>query len=99
MSNSSKSCRLWDLIITVGINSPSPPEVRLYDTVQTLVKGARGKISSPVVVFTVCIGKEISAEDWVVCGSGSLGHSVCFVHGVEVISESAKLSLEQQQDR
>lgn len=71
----------------------------LYHTVQALVKGPRGVIASPVVVFPVCISKEISTKHWVVCGSGPLGHSVCFVYSVEVVCESPKLSLEEQPDR
>lgn len=70
------------------------PEVRLYHTIQALVKGPRGEIAGPVVVFTVCVGKEISAEHRELSGSGSLGHSVRFVHSIEVVCESPKLSLE-----
>lgn len=65
----------------------------LYDAVHTLVKGSGGKITSPVVVFTVCVGKEISTEHRVACRPGSLGHAVCFVYGVEVVCESPKLCL------
>lgn len=74
------------------------PEVRLYHTVQALVKGPRGEIASPVVVFTVCVSKEISTEHRELSGSGSLGHSARFVHSVEVVSESPKLSLEDTDD-
>lgn len=71
----------------------------LNHTVQTLVKWSGCEVSSPVVVFTVSIGKEIPAEDGIVCRPGSLGHSVRLVHGVKVVCESAKLSLEEQRDR
>lgn len=73
--------------------------MRLDHTVQVLVKGSRGEIASPVVVFSVCVGKEISTKNWEVCGSGSLGHTVCFVYSVEVVCERAELSLREQPDR
>lgn len=65
----------------------------LYDAVQALVKGSRSEITSPVVVFPICVGKEISTEHWVACRPGSLGHSGCFVYSIEVVGESPKLRL------
>lgn len=70
--------------------------MRLYHTVQTLVKGPGGEIAGPVMVFTVSIGKEIATKNRVVWGSGALGHSVRLVHSAEVVCESAKLSLGEQ---
>lgn len=72
--------------------------MRLNHTVQALVKGSRSEITSPVVVFTVCVGKEISTENRVVSWSGSLSHSIRFVNGTEVIRESPKLSLKESGD-
>lgn len=84
--------RLYELL---AIQLASP-EMWLYHTVQALVKGPRREIASPVVVFAVCVGKEVSTNHWVVCRSGTLGHSTCFVDSVEVFCESPKLSLEEQ---
>lgn len=98
----SKEFALGDtlLLIHLGVScwryacNAAPPEVRLDHTVQALVKGPRGEIAGPVVVFTICVCKEISTKHWVVCRSGSLGHSVSFVYSTEVVCESPKLSLE-----
>lgn len=71
----------------------------LYHTVHALVKGPGGEITRPVVVLTICIGEEISTQNWVVSGPGSLGHTVCFVHSAEIVRESAKLGLREQADK
>lgn len=47
------------------------------------------------MVLTVCVGKEIPTEDRKVTRSGSLRHSVGFVHSIEVVCEGSKLSLEE----
>ena len=72
--------------------------MRLNHTVQALIKGSRGEITSPVVVFTVCVGKEISTENRIVSWSGSLSHPIHFVNSIEVVGESPKLSLEEPHD-
>lgn len=77
----------------------SPPEVRLDHAVQALVKRSRGEIACPVVVLSVCVGEEISTENWEVCRSGSLGHAVRLVYSIEVVRERAELSLREQPDR
>lgn len=68
----------------------------LYHTVHALVKGPGGEVTRPVVVLAICIGEKISTQNRVVGRSGSLGRSVRFVHGVEVVWESAKLGLREQ---
>lgn len=58
---------LSEVIGKLGLNLL--PEVRLYHAVQTLVKGSRGEIACPVVILTICVGKEISTKNRVVCRS------------------------------
>lgn len=72
--------------------------MRFNYTVQAFVKRSRGVITSPVVIFAVCIGKKIPTKHRKVTRSGSLSHSMCFVYGIKVVCQSPKLSLKEQND-
>lgn len=71
----------------------------LNHTVQAFVKRSRRIITSPVVVFPVCISKEVSTKHREVSRSGSSGGSGCFVQSTEVVRQSPKLSLKGTGDK
>lgn len=67
--------------------------MRLQHAVQVFIEGSWGVVSTPVMILSVRVGEEVSAQHRVIWRSRPLGDSFSFVHGAEVFRQCCELSL------